>query len=133
MHGIISIMLFGVNETSAQYVLLFLDMAMLLIHTYIHTLRKLHIVQNQIFPCFSPHNPRIHQTDAQHLKISASADRTRRKWELRMQDSHALEVRGSWEKRQDLGGSIFYHCATEEGLPEPFRCVCVCFARKSRA
>ena len=40
-----------------------------------------------------------------------------------MQDSHALEVRGSWEKRKDLGGSIFYCCTTEEGLPEPFRCV----------
>lgn len=65
------------------------------------------------------HNPC--QTDAQHLKISAGADRIRRKWELRMQDSHVLEVRGSWEKRKDLGGSVFYCCTSEESLPEPFR------------
>lgn len=63
----------------------------------------------------------IHQTDAQHLKISAGADRSRHKWELRMQDSHVVESRGSWEQRKDLGGSVFYFCKSEEGLPEPFR------------
>ncbi len=39
-----------------------------------------------------------------------------------MQDSHVLEARGSWEKRKDMGGSVFYCCTSEEGLPEPFRC-----------
>ncbi|CAM9963332.1 unnamed protein product [Ectocarpus sp. 6 AP-2014] len=60
------------------------------------------------------------KTDAQHLKISAGADRSRHKWELRMQDSHIVETRGSWEQRKDLGGSVFYFCKSEEGLPEPF-------------
>ncbi|CAM9223436.1 unnamed protein product, partial [Hapterophycus canaliculatus] len=60
------------------------------------------------------------KTDAKHLKISAGADRIRHKWELRLQDSQVLEVRGSWEKRQDVGGSIFYCCPSEEGLPDPF-------------
>lgn len=63
-----------------------------------------------------------HQTDAQHLKISAGADRSRQKWELRMQGSQVLEARGSWEKRKDMGGSVFYSCTSEEGLPQPFRC-----------
>lgn len=62
-----------------------------------------------------------HQTDAQHLKVSAGADRSRHKWELRMQDSHVVEIRGSWEQRKDLMGSVFYFCKSEEGLPEPFR------------
>ncbi|CAM9868068.1 unnamed protein product, partial [Ectocarpus fasciculatus] len=61
------------------------------------------------------------KTDAQHLKVSAGADRSRHKWELRMQDSHVVETRGSWEQRKDLGGSVFYFCKSEEGLPEPFR------------
>ncbi|CAM9395173.1 unnamed protein product, partial [Ectocarpus sp. 12 AP-2014] len=60
------------------------------------------------------------KTDAQHLKISAGADRSRHKWELRMQDSHIVETRGSWEQRKDLGGSVFYFCKSEEGLPKPF-------------
>ncbi|CAM9295450.1 unnamed protein product [Ectocarpus sp. 13 AM-2016] len=60
------------------------------------------------------------KTDAQHLKISAGADRSRHKWELRMQDSHIVETRGPWEQRKDLGGSVFYFCKSEEGLPEPF-------------
>ncbi|CAN0532268.1 unnamed protein product, partial [Ectocarpus sp. 12 AP-2014] len=37
-----------------------------------------------------------------------------------MQDSHIVETRGSWEQRKDLGGSVFYFCKSEEGLPEPF-------------
>lgn len=39
-----------------------------------------------------------------------------------MEDSQVVETRGSWEKRRDIGGSIFYCCLSEEGLPEPFRC-----------
>ncbi|CAM9631266.1 unnamed protein product, partial [Pylaiella littoralis] len=58
--------------------------------------------------------------DAQHLKISSGANRSRHKWEVRLQDSHLLESRGSWEKRKDSGGSVFYYCLSEEGLPEPF-------------
>ena len=67
------------------------------------------------------------QDDARNLKISAGADRNRHKWELRVEDSRVVETRGSWEKRKDSGGSVFYCHAGDKTVPEPFRCVCVCF------
>lgn len=71
------------------------------------------------------------QDDARNLKISAGADRNRRKWELRVEDSRVVEVRGSWEKRKDSGGSVFYCHVGDETVPEePFRCVCTRFVCK---
>lgn len=60
------------------------------------------------------------QADNHSLTVSAYAGRARHKWELRMQDSHVRDTRGSWEQRQDSGGSVFYHC-TDPLQPDPFR------------
>lgn len=62
----------------------------------------------------------VPQEDAQTLKMSAGADRARYKWQLRLQDSHMEESRGSWERRKDSGGSVFY-CCKDEFVQEPFR------------
>lgn len=60
------------------------------------------------------------QADARSLKVSAGAERARKKWELRLQDSLVEEAQGSWEKRKDSGGSVFYRC-TDPLVLDPFR------------
>lgn len=52
--------------------------------------------------------------------MSVGADRVRRKWMLRLQDSLVIETRGAWAKRKDSGGSVFYACS-DKGVREPFR------------
>ncbi|CAM9173615.1 unnamed protein product [Chrysoparadoxa australica] len=43
----------------------------------------------------------------------------RHKWQLRLENSQVMDVRGTWECRRDTGGAVFYHC-TDEFVPEPF-------------